>query len=721
MPGAIPYNEIMSTLFAVLRWLARQTTWLVLILSLGLIVGGFSIYYFDASETLNLDKHPLAETTVLYDRTGKKILYEVHGEENRRVIAHADIPESVRAATVAAEDAHFYTHPGVDLIAILRAAIVNVRDQGISQGASTITQQLARSLFLSREKTWVRKVREVILAIKIEKSLSKDEILDLYLNAVPYGSNAYGVEAASQTFFGKRAGDLTLDEAALVAALPNAPTLYSPYGKNQKALVARKELILKKMHELGYITAPELETALATKTLEKVVTLERKIQAPHFVFYILDQLKKEYTQEALETEGYDVYTSLDLDLQHAAEQIVADGVKKNLARDASNGALVAITPKNGEVLAMVGSRDYFDTKIDGQVNVAIEKRQPGSTFKPFAYATAFTKGFAPETRIYDVPINFGADGSGADYIPSNYDGRFRGLITMREALSQSLNIPAVSTLYLAGLPDTIALATRLGITTLTEPSRYGLALVLGGAEVKLVDLTSAFGVFGQEGKRVPTDGILRIVDREERDIYKRTTNPDTVLSENVARQISSILSDNAARTPVFGPSSPIAFPAGTGVAAKTGTTQNFRDAWTVGFTRDVALGIWTGNNDNTPMEEGADGIYTAAPMWRAMMDKLLERYPATPFTSYVDEAGEEGSTTPSDITVTEPKIVYYDKKTGKKISAKKAKNKRQSEVEVRIVDGGTTFKYSVVKGTGELLFKPSTAADLLKIYYPNGN
>lgn len=711
----------MSTLFAVLRWFARQTTWLVLILSLGLIVGGFSIYYFDASETLDLDKHPLAETTILYDRSGKEVLYEVHGEENRRIIGHDDIPESVRLATVAAEDAHFYTHPGVDLVAILRAAIVNVQNKEISQGASTITQQLARALFLSREKTWVRKAREVILAIKIEKSLSKDEILDLYLNTVPYGSNAYGVEAAAQTFFSKRASELSLDEAALVAALPNAPTLYSPYGKNQKALVARKELILRKMHSLGSITPKELDAALATKTLDKVVALERKIQAPHFVFYILDQLKKEYSQEKLETEGYNVITSIDLDLQHEAERIVADGVKKNIARGASNGALVAITPKNGEILAMVGSRDYFDTKIDGQVNVAIEKRQPGSTFKPFAYATAFTKGFAPETRIYDVPINFGKDGTGTEYIPSNYDGKFRGLITMREALSQSLNIPAVSTLYLAGIPDTIALATGLGITTLTEPSRYGLALVLGGAEVKLVDLTSAFGVFGQEGKRIPTDGILRVVDREKRDVYKRTVNPDTVLGENVTRQISSILSDNAARTPVFGASSPIAFPKGTGVAAKTGTTQNFRDAWTVGYTRDVALGIWTGNNDNAQMEEGADGIYMAAPMWRSMMDKLLERYPAAPFTPYEKEVAEGEAVAPSEVVGSEPKIVYYDKKSGKKISETKAKKKRQSDVEVRIVDGGTTFKYSMEKGTGTLLFQPATAEDLMKIYYPSAN
>lgn len=710
----------MPSVFSLFRWLARQTSWLILILTLGLVVGGFSIYYFDASETLNLDEHPLSEASVIYDRTGKEVLYQIYGEENRRVIPHEDIPESIRLATVAAEDAHFFTHPGIDVLAIVRAALVNVRDKEISQGASTITQQLARALFLTRERTWVRKVREVILAIKIEKSLSKEEILDLYLNTVPYGSNAYGVEAASETFFGKPAKELTLDEATLLAAMPNAPTLYSPYGKNQKELVARKESILQKMRDLDFIKNAEYESALATKTLEKVVPIERRIQAPHFVFYVLDTLKKEYGLEALQTEGYDIYTSIDLGLQKEAEGVVAEGVKQNLSRGASNGAMVALTPKNGEILAMVGSRDYFDTKIDGQVNVAIEKRQPGSTFKPFAYATAFTKGFSPDTRIYDVPINFGPDGTGKDYIPSNYDGKFRGLLTMRDALSQSLNIPAVSTLFLAGIPDTIALATSLGITTLTEPSRYGLALVLGGAEVKLVDLTSAFGVFGQEGKRVPADGILRVVDREDRDVYKRVTNPDTVLSANVTRAISSILSDNAARTPVFGPSSPIAFPKGTGVAAKTGTTQNFRDAWTVGYTSEVALGVWTGNNDNTQMEEGADGIYMAAPMWRSMMDKLIERYPPAPFTAYADEAGAIEGVDQGNLGG-EPKIVYYDRKSGKRISETKAKKKRQSDVETRIVDGGMTFEYSTEKGTGALLFKPSSAADLLKIYYPGGN
>jgi membrane peptidoglycan carboxypeptidase len=290
----------MHSLFTLFRWMARQAAWVVLIVSLGLIVGGFSIYYFDASETLDLAAHPLKETTILYDRTGTTVLYEIHGEENRRIIEHEAIPQSVRYAAVAAEDAHFFTHPGVDLFAIARAALVNLRHQGIEQGASTITQQLARALFLTREKTWVRKVREIILAIKIEKSLSKEEILDLYLNTVPYGSNAYGIEAAARTFFGKPAATLTLDEAALLAALPNAPTLLSPHGKNQKELVGKKDAVLRKMRELGFITTEDAERAIAAKTLERITPLERRIIAPHFVFSVIETLEERYGREMLE-------------------------------------------------------------------------------------------------------------------------------------------------------------------------------------------------------------------------------------------------------------------------------------------------------------------------------------------------------------------------------------------------------------------------------------
>jgi len=699
------------TLLSPIKFIIRQSAWLVLILSLGFTIGGLSIYYFDAADSLDLEKHPLKETTLIYDRTGETILYQIHGEENRRVIQHEAMPESVRFATVAAEDAHFYSHPGIDVIAIIRAGIANLQKGKIDQGASTITQQLARALFLTREKTWVRKAREAILAIKIERQFSKEEILDLYLNAVPYGSNAYGIEAAAQTFFGKTTGELTLDESTLLAALPNAPTLLSPYGKNREELIEKKNHILARMLELDFITQSEYDQAFATKTLEKVIPLERRIVAPHFTFYVIERLEELYGRERLEEEGFRVMTTIDLEFQKEAERVVAEGVTKNKQAHASNSALVAVDPTKGEVLAMVGSRDYFDTTIDGQVNVAIESRQPGSTFKPFAYATAFVEGFEPETPIYDVPINFGPDGSGSDYKPNNYDGKFRGRMTMREALAQSLNIPAVSTLYLAGIQDTINTATKLGITTLTDPNRYGLALVLGGAEVRLLDITSAFGVFGQEGKRVPVDGIQSVTDRDSKSLYFKAES-EQVLDPEVARKINSILSDNAARTPTFGPRSPLAFPAGVTVAAKTGTTQNFRDAWTVGYTGKIAVGVWTGNNDNTPMKIGSDGIYVAAPIWRTYMDLMLERFPETGFTDYTHR--------PADVQPRfgslEPKTIYINKNTGKEISKKKASKKDSEDVEMRIVDGGTTFTYT--KDNGDLNFTPATLEDLRRIYYP---
>ena len=459
-----------SRFFSFFSWIGRQATWLVLLLSLGLILGGFSIYFFDAQDTLDLGAHPLNETSRLYDRTGQTVLYEVHGEENRHVIAHDAIPDVIRETTIAAEDENFYSHPGIDLTAILRASIVNFRNKEIDQGASTITQQLARALFLSREKSWVRKVREIVLAMKIESRFSKDEILDLYLNTVPYGSNAYGIEAASRTFFKKDAKDLTLDEAAVLAALPNAPTSLSPYTGSKDALIARKNTILEKMYSMGAIKESEMQAAKNERTINKIVPFQNRIIAPHFVFYMLQKLDAVYGRSHLETDGLKIITTLDLDLQKKAEDTVKAGVQKNLARRATNGALVAVDPKTGDILAMVGSRDYFDTKIDGQVNVAIEKRQPGSTFKPFAYATAFIKGFQPETRIYDVPINFGSDGTGKDYVPNDYDGKFRGELSMREALAQSLNIPAVTTLYLAGVPNTIETATKWALQRSPTPS-----------------------------------------------------------------------------------------------------------------------------------------------------------------------------------------------------------------------------------------------------------
>lgn len=649
----------------------------------GIAIGSLAIYLFGIPSIENIRSYPWKLPTHIYDRTGTVELYRLYDEENRILVSHEDIPDSLRLATIASEDAHFYSHKGVDPAAIFRALVANLTSGEIEQGASTITQQLARALFLNNERTFDRKIREAILAIKIDRTLSKDEILDLYLNTVPYGANTYGVEAASQMFFQKHASELTLDESALLAALPNAPTYFSPYKDHLQELKDRQKGILNKMYTLKLIPRSEFRAALAVDTLVEITPREEPIIAPHFVFAVIDELKKKYSEAELRENGLKIITTLDLDLQKTAEQVVREGAKKNLSRGAENAALVALDAKTGDVLAMVGSRDYFDQDIDGQVNVTLEKRQPGSAFKPFAYATAFEKGYQPETPIYDRQINFGPDGSGRDYIPQNYDGKFHGLLTMRQALAMSLNVPAVQTLKLAGVSDTIELATSLGITTLTDPKRYGLSLVLGGAEVRPIDMANAFSVFGQEGYTHEASPIAKIIDRSGKEIaFRETAEKKKVLDTEVARKINSILSDNAARTPIFGPNSPLAFPEGVKVAAKTGTTQNFRDAWTVGYTPSIAVAVWAGNNDNRPMAAGADGIFVAAPIWRAFMDAALKRFPETGFIAYKEESTKKDIPLPA----LPERTIYIDKKTGREIPESKAKKMKKGRVGKYVVE-----------------------------------
>ncbi len=649
----------------------------------GIAIGSLAVYFFGIPSIENIRSYPWKLPTHIYDRTGTVELYRLYDEENRILLSHDAIPDSLRLATIASEDVHFYSHKGVDPAAIFRALVANLSSGEIEQGASTITQQLARALFLTNERTLGRKIREAMLAIKIDRTLSKDEVLDLYLNTVPYGANTYGVEAASQMFFQKHASELSLDESALLAALPNAPTYFSPYKDHVQELKERQKGILNKMYTQKLIPRSEFREALTVDTLVEITPREEPIIAPHFVFAVIDELKKKYSEAELRTNGLKIITTLDLDLQKTAEEVVRDGAAKNLARGAENAALVALDAKTGDVLAMVGSRDYFDQSIDGQVNVTLEKRQPGSAFKPFAYATAFEKGYQPETPIDDHQINFGPDGSGHDYIPQNYDGKFHGLMTMRQALAMSLNVPAVQTLRLAGISDTIDLATSLGITTLTDPKRYGLSLVLGGAEVRPIDMANAFSVFGQEGYTHPTNSIAKIIDRSGQEVaFREPVEKKKVLDTEVARKINSILSDNAARTPIFGPRSPLAFPDGIKVAAKTGTTQNFRDAWTVGYTPSIAVAVWAGNNDNRPMAAGADGIFVAAPLWRAFMDAALERFPETGFVAYKEEATKKDIPLP----VVPGRTIYIDKKTGREIPESQAKKLKKSRVEKYIVE-----------------------------------
>ncbi len=609
-------------------------------------ISAFAYIAKDLPSPGSVNKRVIIESTKIYDRTGNHLLYEVHGEEKRTIIPFEQMPEVVRAATLALEDQDFYNHHGIKITSIIRSILKDLVQFSKSQGGSTITQQFVKNSLLSNEKTIIRKIKEVILSLEMETKFSKDEILAMYLNEIPYGSNAYGIEAATQTFFGKPARELTLDEAALLAALPQATTYYSPYGSHIDALIARKNHTLRTMAKLGYITEEQAEQAVEVKTLEKISPQKDIIAAPHFVMYIKDILQQRYGDKAIEEGGLKVITTLDWEKQQIAEQAVREGVEKNTKWKAENAALVAIDPKTGQILAMVGSKDYFDKSIDGQVNVAIRDRQPGSSFKPYVYLTAFTKGYLPETMLYDVKTQF-ETAEGKSYEPNNYDGKFHGPLPMKKALGGSLNVPAVKTLYLVGVKDATTLAKNLGITGLNDPSRLGLSLVLGGGEVKLLDHVSAYATLAQGGVKHQKSAILRIEDTKGAVLEEfKPDAGERVVEEKYVAMLDSVLSNNENRAWVFGDKSPLLFESRS-VAAKTGTTNEFRDGWTIGYTPSLAVGVWAGNNDNSQMVEGADGVNVAAPIWRTFLDKALANYAIEEFPKYNpdDEIGDgEGKT-----------------------------------------------------------------------------
>lgn len=600
----------------------------------------------DLPSPTSLNQQQLSQSTKIYDRTGTVLLFNLHGEERRTNIALKDVPQNLISTTIAAEDNNFYKHWGVDLKAILRAAIANLKEGGISQGGSTITQQLVKSSILTSERTFTRKIKEAILALELEFKYSKNEILEMYLNQIPYGSNAYGVEAAAETYFGKSVKDLTLAESAIISALQRAPSFYSPFGPNKKELFNRQKIVLERAKELGLISDEQLKQALE----EKMTFSKQKapIKAPHFVFYVQEYLNEKYGEEFVNKAGWKVITTLDWDLQENAERIVNEGAKKNqkLWR-ASNAALVAIDPKTGQVVAMVGSYDYFDEKNDGNVNVTLRERSPGSSFKPFAYAAAFQKGYTDKTIVFDVPTEFNTacspDGIPPEgqvysenfcYHPGNYDKKFRGPVALREALAQSLNIPAVQVLYLAGTEETIRVAEKMGITSLKNRNRFGLSLVLGGAEVKPLEMARGYGVFAQEGVLHRTANVIEITDNNGKVIEKFEDNAKRVLDQNIAQMISDVLSDNNARAPVFGVTNSLSLE-DRPVAAKTGTSQDYRDAWVVGYTPSISVAVWTGNNNNTPMSEGGAGIAAAGPIWNEFMRYASKKLPIETFTKPV--------------------------------------------------------------------------------------
>jgi len=625
-------KKVLGAIYFVLKETILGTVNALVMIIAGVGIASFFIYKYQMPDVNILAEVKNPQTSVIYDRTGKTALYEIHGEENRKILPHDQIPDIVRIATIATEDKSFYSHMGVDFMSIVRAMKINFERKGIFQGGSTITQQLARNVFLSREKTLTRKLKEALIAFKIENNFSKNEILDLYLNEVPYGSNAYGIESAAEIYFKKTAKDLTFDEAVFLASLPKAPSYYSPYGNHTAELKKRQKKIYSKIKELKIFSEKSVEDYENVDTFSKIAPFREPIIAPHFVFYVIEELEKKYGKEFLEVGGLSIMTTLDLDLQASAEQAVSQGVAQNIRRGASNAALVALNPKNGEILAMVGSYDYFDEKSEGQVNVITSERQPGSSIKPIIYATAFEKGFQPESLVEDVSTDFGPDGSGGDYIPRNYDGKFHGVLPMRKTLAMSLNIPAVKTLQAVGIDSAIDMAHRLGITTFNERKRYGLSLAIGGAEVRPIDLTLAFSVFANDGRKNSSRSISEIADADgKRDIEKEENKQ--VIDVEVARKINSILSDNGARTDIFGANSPLFVP-GKSVAAKTGTTQEFRDAWTVGYTPDIAVGVWCGNNDGHPMLSGSDGVFVAAPIWRKFINNLPQKYFSSSFMAY---------------------------------------------------------------------------------------
>jgi len=615
----------------------------------------FAFIFQDLPKPEEFENRKVNQSTKIYDRTGEVLLYEIHGEEKRTVIPFEEIPDYIKKATLAVEDQNFYNHPAFDWKGIVRAFTINFLKGEVVQGGSTITQQLAKNAFLSKEKTLIRKLKELVVAFELEKKYSKDEILNLYLNQIPYGGNAYGIEAASQTFFRKSAKDLNLAEAVLLASLPKAPTYYSPWGSHLNELLERKDYFLEQMRQLGYINEPEKEQAQKTKL--EFAPKATGIKAPHFVLTVQDYLNKKYGEDFAESAGLNVITTLDWDLQQLAEKAVLEGADRNTELyKGHNAALVAQHATSGQIIALVGSKNYFgdpepencspgrDCHFEGNFNVAVQGlRQPGSAMKPLAYVSAFQKGYSPETVVFDAPTEFAANNPKCPvtvdfkneekecFHPHNFDEKFRGPVSLRNALAQSVNVPSVKTLYLAGIDNTLKTAKDFGITTLTERSRYGLSLVLGGGEVTLWDLVGAYSVFAQEGAKHPQVLILKITDSKNKVLEEYQDVSSQVIEPQYARLINDILSDVKARSPLFQNSLALTVYSGHEVALKTGTTNDYRDAWALGYTPDLVVGVWAGNNDNAAMEKQGSSILAAIPIWNAFMKEALKNRPLITF------------------------------------------------------------------------------------------
>lgn len=599
-----------------------------------LLFAAFIVIYIyilkDLPSPTRLSQNSVSQSTQIFDRNGE-ILFTIYGNKNQTFIPISEVPLKVQEATIAIEDKDFYKHGAIDIRGIVRSAISIVVYKKV-QGGSTLTQQLVKNSLLSPERTILRKVREIFLSFVTESLYSKKQILEMYLNQTPYGGTAYGIETAAQTFFGKNAKDLSLSESALLAGLPEAPTTYSPFGSHPELAKQRQELVLRAMLEEKYISKSEYDKSV--KEPIKYKDLSNNIKAPHFVLYVKDLLIKKYGEKAVEEGGLKVITSLDMKIQDMVQASVSSEVDNLKYSHVTNGASVVTVPSTGEILAMVGSKDYFNTEQDGNVNVTIAQRQPGSSIKPINYATGLMKGYTAATPFIDQKICFPSPGQ-APYCPVNYDGKFHGVIQMRLALANSINIPAVKMLKLNGIQSMIDTATAMGINTFGSPDRYGLSLTLGGGEVTMLDMATAYGVFANGGYKINLHPILKVTNGNGKILeeYKPPESPifgKKVIPEGIAFIISDILSDNQARSMAFGTNSPLKI-GNLPVAVKTGTTNDFRDNWTIGYTPSYVVAVWVGNNDNTPMRGIVSGTTGAAPIWHDIMSNLLLEKRPEPF------------------------------------------------------------------------------------------
>ncbi|HVZ12130.1 MAG TPA: transglycosylase domain-containing protein [Patescibacteria group bacterium] len=579
------------------------------------------IFVSDLPSLSDLSVNYVSKTTKIYDRNGT-LLYEIYANQDRTVVKLADIPKNLRNATVAIEDKDFYSHPGFDVRGMIRAFVTNVRKQGF-QGGSTITQQLIKSVFLSPDQTIVRKVKEIALAFWAERRYSKDHILELYLNYVPYGGTAWGIESASNIYFGKKVQDLDLAESAFLAGLPQSPSTYSPLFGDNKLWKQRQREVLVAMGKQGYITADQEKQALSEELNFKQQQIPLK--APHFVFYVRNLLVEKYGVSEVERGGLTVRTTLDLPTEERAEQIVSSEVDADAGLNIGNGAALITDPANGDILAMVGSRNYFDQNYDGNVNLTTSLRQPGSSIKLITYTYALSQGYTEASIMDDTPLTIPGVNGGPSYTPVNYDGAFHGKIPLRTAFANSFNIPPVRLTQKFGASTIHDYGLKMGISSWSGVTDYGVSITLGAVDVKMTDLATAYGVIANGGKKVDLDPLLEVKDANGSTIYKKNPLPSPIVDPGVAYIITDILADNKARSIEFGLNTPLRID-GAKVSVKTGTTDDKRDNWTIGFTPKFLVATWVGNNDNSPMNQAlASGITGAAPMWHKLTTMMLDQ------------------------------------------------------------------------------------------------